>query len=79
MTNQLWLNSKDINWEEAQQKSFEKLKVALVAAPVLHIVDPNKPFVLEMDANGEAIEAVLMKGGYIVPFESKKVDCTQQN
>ena len=55
MTNQLQLTSKDISWGETQQKSFEKLKVALATAPILHIVDPNQPFVLETNANGEAI------------------------
>ena len=63
---------------ETQQRSFEKLKVALAAAaPILDIVDPNKPFVLEIDANGEAIGAVLMQGGCLVAFANKKLDRTQ--
>ena len=47
MTDQLRSKSKDISWGEAQQRSFEKLKVALAVAPILDIVDPNEPFVLE--------------------------------
>ena len=32
-----------------------------------------------MDANGEAIEAVLMQGGHPAAFESKKLDHTHQD
>ena len=79
MTDQLRSKSKEISWGEAQQRSFEKLKVALAVAPILDIVDPNEPFVLETDASGEAIGAVLMQGGRPVAFESKKLDRTQRN
>ena len=47
MTDQLRSKSKEISWGESQQQSFDKLKVALAAAPILDIVDPNEPFVLE--------------------------------
>ena len=76
---QLWLKSKEINWGEAPQRRFKKLKVALAVAPILDIVDPNEPFVLETDASEEAIGAVLMQGGRSVAFESKKLDRTQRN
>ena len=68
MTNQLQSKSKDIRWGEAQQKSFEKLKVALATTPILNIVDPNKLFLLEIDANGKAIGVVLMQRGCLVAF-----------
>ena len=48
--------------------------MALAVAPILDIVDPNEPFVLETDASGEAIGAILMQGGHLVAFESKKLD-----
>ena len=64
---------------EAQQPSFKTFKVALAVAPILDIVDPNGPFVLETDASGDAIGAVLMQGGCLVAFESKKLDRAQQN
>ena len=64
---------------EAQQRSFKKLKVALATAPILDIVDPNEPFVLETDISSDAIGAVLMQGGRPVAFESKKLNPAQQN
>ena len=74
MTDQLRSKSKDISWGEDQHRSFEKLKVALAVAPILDIVDPNKLFVLDIDASGESIGVVLMQGGCPIAFESKKLD-----
>ena len=80
----LWLincnqKSKEINWGEAQQKSFEKLKVALAATPILDIVYPNESFVLETNVSGEAIRAILMQGGHPVAVESKTLGRMQWN
>ena len=76
MIDQLQSKSKDISWGKTQQKNFKKLKVVLAVAPILDIVDPNKLFVLEMDASGEAIGVVLMQGRCLVAFKSKKLDRT---
>ncbi|MCO5580446.1 hypothetical protein L7F22_034314 [Adiantum nelumboides] len=43
------------------------------------MVDSNEPFVLEIDANGEVMGAVLMQRGCSIAFESKKLDCAQRN
>ena len=53
--------------------------MALTTAPILDIVDPNKQFVLEIDASGEAIGAILMQGGCLVAFEIKKLDRPKWN
>ena len=53
--------------------------MALAVAPVLDIVGPNEPFVLEMDASGETIGVVFMQGGRLVAFESKKLDRALRN
>ena len=79
LTDELKTKDKNIRWGDPQQKSFDKLKVVLVATPVLSIVDPNEPFVLETDASGEAIGAVLLQRGRPVAFESKKLDRAQRN
>ena len=48
--------------------------MTLAIAPLLDIVDPNEPFVLETDVSGNAIGADLMQGGRPVAFESKNLD-----
>ena len=54
------------------------MKVALARVSILDIID--EPFVLEMDTSGgEAIGVVLMQGGCLVAFESKKLDRAQRN
>ena len=48
--------------------------MSLRVAPILDIVDPNEFLVLQTNANGNAIGAVLMQGGRLVAFESKKLN-----
>ena len=62
---------------------FEKLKIAACHVPVLQIPDPNRPFVLETDASGVAIGAVLKQiteeGEYHVLFYSQGLSKSERN
>ena len=64
-------------WGPLQQRAFEELKTALTSAPVLHIPDPERPFVLHVDASGFAIGGALMQdfgqGLQPVAFASRKL------
>ena len=62
-----------VEWNERLDKSFKALKHLVTTAPILHIVDPSKPFVVETDASDYAIGAVLYQDGRPVAFESKKL------
>ena len=43
------------------------------------IVDPRKPYDVETDASAATIGAALLQDGHPVAFESKKLNCVQQN
>lgn len=48
-----------VNWAEACQDSFERLKEALICAPVLAYADFSRPFQLYTDASLDGLGAVL--------------------
>ncbi|KAL0447964.1 UNVERIFIED_CONTAM: Transposon Tf2-12 polyprotein [Sesamum latifolium] len=52
------------NWTPQCQKSFDKLKRAMVTDPVLALPDMSKPFVVETDASDFALGGVLMQDGH---------------
>ena len=46
------------------------MKEVIINCPILALPDFSKPFVLECDALGEGIEAVLKQGQHPIDFES---------
>ncbi|MCO5586185.1 hypothetical protein L7F22_040124 [Adiantum nelumboides] len=60
-------------WNERLDESFRTLKSLVTTAPILHIVDPSKLFVVETDASDYANGAALYQDGCPVVFESKKL------
>lgn len=47
------------HWDIDQQKSFEMLKVELTSSPILRLPDFKQPFILQTDASGTALGAIL--------------------
>lgn len=58
-------------WNEEMQKSFQQLKEAICQAPVLTLLDFQKPFCVETDASEVEVGAVLQQQGKPVAFFSK--------
>ncbi|KAL3133598.1 hypothetical protein ABBQ32_14219 [Trebouxia sp. C0010 RCD-2024] len=67
------------NWSAECKQAFEKLKLALVGAPVLAIPDPTAPFDLITDSCGYGIGAVLMQHDKPVAFYSRKMTDAERN
>lgn len=58
-------------WTDQHHQSFEALKQAITSAPVLVLPDFSQPFVLETNASGTGVRAVLMQRGHPIVFMSK--------
>lgn len=57
-------------WSAAQDTAFQQVKQAVISAPVLALPDFSTPFILETDASGTGIGAVLMQNGKALAYYS---------
>ncbi|XP_061361231.1 uncharacterized protein LOC133305112 [Gastrolobium bilobum] len=65
-------------WTTAAAEAFDCLKKKLVEAPILVLPNFNIPFVLETDASGTGIGAVLLQEGRAVAYYSSKLSKRMQ-
>ena len=65
------------HWEHEQKAAFEKLKSALVQAPVLAFYDKTKPLTLQVDACNSGLGATLIQEGKPIAMASRALDKTQ--
>jgi hypothetical protein len=57
-------------WTDEAQGVFDRMKDIMSSCPVLDFLDFTQPFVLECDASGVGIGAVLMQKNHPIAFES---------
>ncbi len=59
LTNLLRNKPKSLSWSPAAEEAFEKLKEAFTRAPILVHPDPERPFIVEVDASTTGVGAIL--------------------
>ena len=72
--NELMKKDTPFLWGDAQDKSFEELKMRLTSAPLLSLPDFGKTFEIKCDASGVGIGGVLMQEGKPIAYFSEKLN-----
>jgi len=67
------LKKGQFSWTKEHDVAFQKLQKALVTAPVLALPNFKIPFILETDAPGHGIGAVLMQDGRPLAYYSSSL------
>jgi hypothetical protein len=66
-------NDTKFYWSSKCNEAFEQLKVLLTTAPVLAQPDIEKPFDVYCDASSSGLGCVLMQGGRVIAYASRKL------
>ena len=81
--NNLTKKNQQWSWGRAEQDAFTTLKIICTTYPVLHTPDWSRQFILETDASGYALGAVLMQefkdGIHPIAFHSRSLLPAEKN
>ncbi|TYK18776.1 Retrovirus-related Pol polyprotein from transposon 297 family [Cucumis melo var. makuwa] len=78
-TFQSLMNQNAFKWDENATLAFESLKSAMSTIPVLALPDWSLPFMIETDASGSGLGAVLSQNGHPITFFSQKLSTRAQS
>jgi hypothetical protein len=64
---------KKFKWTPTCVASFQELKKRLTTAPILVMLDTEKPFSIYCDVSGQGLGHVLMQDGHVVEYASQQL------
>jgi hypothetical protein len=70
---ELPVKDKKFKWTPACEASFQELKKRLMIAPILVMLDMEKPFSIYYDASSQGLICVLMQDGRVVAYASRQL------
>ena len=73
------LQKNSFKWDEEATLAFENLKLAMTTIPVLALPDWSLPFMVETNASGSGLGAVLSQNGHLIAFFSQKLSPRAQS
>ncbi|MGL5583251.1 MAG: reverse transcriptase/ribonuclease H family protein, partial [Cetobacterium sp.] len=85
LTSLLRNRPKSLSWDDTATNAFHQLKLAFKSAPILVHPDPNRQFIVEVDASSTGVGAVLSQRQgnpsrlHPCAFYSKKLSPAEQN
>lgn len=65
------LKKNAFEWSHKAQQAINALKNALVASPVLSLLDFSILFVVQTEASGQAMGAILLRGAHLIAYLSE--------
>ena len=75
----LFKSSGGFKWSVEAETSFKELKTTMTEASVLALPDYSQDLIVETDASGKGIGAVLMQNGHPIAFISKAISNKHQS